>query len=156
MILVPMTMRSTLLQIFTSSGLDFNLSFMTHSEVVCAFSCGAFLIDLLGRMHCHIDCTCIPFHQCVLSCVLSIDQPVKQHSYIDCYYAASPQGGLLSCASLSYFCEEMHIHTDCICKDFSHVSLNVSSHPLKWNKRSHNECTWIVLRRLPDLHCTIG
>ena len=47
MIRVPMTMRSTLLQIFTASGVDFILPFMTHSEVVCGFSCGASLNDLL-------------------------------------------------------------------------------------------------------------
>ena len=125
-----MTIRSTLLQIFISSGVDFIIPFLTHSEVVFAFSCAS-LNDLPGRMPCHIGCTYTPFHQCVLLSVLSNGQPVKQHSYIDCYYAASPQGGLLSCASRSYFCEEMHIHTDCICKDFSHVSPNVSSHPLK-------------------------
>ena len=39
-----MTIRSTLLQIFISSGVDFILPFLTHSEVICAFSCGSFLI----------------------------------------------------------------------------------------------------------------
>ena len=88
-------MRSTMLQIFISSGFDCNLPFMAHSEVICAFSC----------------------------------------------------------ASQSYFWKEMHIHTDCICKDFPHVFLNVSSHHLKWNKKSHNVCTWMVLRHLPDPYC---
>ena len=65
-----MTIRSTLLQIFISSGVDFIIPFLTHSEVVFAFSCAS-LNDLPGRMPCHIGCTYTPFHQCVLLCVLS-------------------------------------------------------------------------------------